>query len=242
VLVSIVSRNDLVIHGLSSMLGSCAEVRVLPGPHGDLGVVHPGAEVVVYDAIHHAIHHEGGQDADQLVRLAASRTPVLALVGDDVPQWWSHRQERTTTARIHWATSAERLASAIVSARDEAVVGACAPRDPVPFVPWPRRVGSQAKFGVLSMREAEVLALISAGLSNAEIAARLFISINSVKTYIRAAYRKIGVVRRSQAVIWAMQHGVTEQSSSGIVTHLGVAPATPGGVQWVDAVVPRGVR
>jgi len=31
--------------------------------------------------------------------------------------------------------------------------------------------------------------------------------INSVKTYIRTAYRKIGVLRRSQAVGWALAHG-----------------------------------
>ena len=59
----------------------------------------------------------------------------------------------------------------------------------------------------LTEREAEVLALITQGLSNQEIADRTYLSINSVKTYIRTAYRKIGVVRRSQAVVWGMQHG-----------------------------------
>ena len=45
-----------------------------------------------------------------------------------------------------------------------------------------------------------MLALITQGLSNQEIADRTYLSINSVKTYIRTAYRKIGVTRRSQAV------------------------------------------
>ena len=59
---------------------------------------------------------------------------------------------------------------------------------------WPGRdVG-------LTAREAEVLALITQGLSNQEIAERSYLSINSVKTYIRTAYRKIGVTRRAQAV------------------------------------------
>ena len=60
----------------------------------------------------------------------------------------------------------------------------------------------------LSHREAEVVALIAKGLSNQEIATRLYLSINSVKTYIRTAYRKIGVSRRSQAVGWALAHGL----------------------------------
>src|SRR6476620_4674551 len=59
----------------------------------------------------------------------------------------------------------------------------------------------------LTQRESEVLALITQGLTNQEIAERAYISINSVKTYIRTAYRKIGVQRRSQAVAWGLQHG-----------------------------------
>ena len=49
--------------------------------------------------------------------------------------------------------------------------------------------------------------LITQGLSNQEIAERSYLSINSVKTYIRTAYRKIGVTRRAQAVAWGMRHG-----------------------------------
>jgi len=59
----------------------------------------------------------------------------------------------------------------------------------------------------LSYREGEVIALITQGLSNAEIASTMFLSPNSVKSYIRSAYRKIGVMRRSQAVSWGMRHG-----------------------------------
>ena len=66
---------------------------------------------------------------------------------------------------------------------------------------WPgRSVG-------LTSREAEVLALITQGMSNEEIAARVFLSINSVKTYIRTAYRRIGVQTRSQAVLWGVENG-----------------------------------
>ena len=59
----------------------------------------------------------------------------------------------------------------------------------------------------LSPREAEMLALIAAGLTNQQIADRACVSPNTVKTYIRATYRKIGVERRSQAVLWAVENG-----------------------------------
>jgi NarL family two-component system response regulator LiaR len=59
----------------------------------------------------------------------------------------------------------------------------------------------------LTVRESEIIALITQGLSNREIAERSYLSINSVKTYIRTAYRKMGVERRSQAVLWGIRHG-----------------------------------
>jgi DNA-binding NarL/FixJ family response regulator len=66
---------------------------------------------------------------------------------------------------------------------------------------WPgRRAG-------LSPREAEMLSFVAKGLSNQEIADAAYLSINSVKTYLRTSYRKIGVERRSQAVAWALGNG-----------------------------------
>lgn len=61
---------------------------------------------------------------------------------------------------------------------------------------------------VLTPRESAVIAGICHGLSNAEIAAHLFLSINTIKTYIRSAYRKMRVESRTQAVLWGHQHGL----------------------------------
>ena len=69
----------------------------------------------------------------------------------------------------------------------------------------------------LSPRESEVLALICQGLSNLEISQRAFIGINTVKTYIRSAYRKIGVTTRPQAVIWALSHGFRTETAHQVV-------------------------
>ena len=66
---------------------------------------------------------------------------------------------------------------------------------------WP---GRRAE---LTDREAEILTLICRGLSNDQIARRLYLSINSIKTYIRTTYRKIGASSRSQAVIWGVANG-----------------------------------
>ncbi|MBB1055168.1 MULTISPECIES: response regulator transcription factor [unclassified Dietzia] len=67
---------------------------------------------------------------------------------------------------------------------------------------WP------AKEAGLSAREAEMVGLIVQGMSNHDIADRCYLSANTVKTYIRAAYRKMGVTTRAQAVAWGIEHGL----------------------------------
>ncbi|MBV6701474.1 response regulator transcription factor [Kitasatospora aureofaciens] len=61
----------------------------------------------------------------------------------------------------------------------------------------------------LTAREAEVLALIAAGLSNTEIAQRLFVSPATVKTHINNLFAKTAVRDRAQAVAYAFRHGIT---------------------------------
>lgn len=88
---------------------------------------------------------------------------------------------------------------------------------------WPGRSAG------LSPREAEILALISQGLSNQEIADRAYLSINSVKTYVRSAYRKIGVDRRTKAVLWGLTNGFqpdTERIIDPALRHRPPAPAS----------------
>jgi ATP/maltotriose-dependent transcriptional regulator MalT len=55
----------------------------------------------------------------------------------------------------------------------------------------------------ISPREQEVLQLLSAGLSNREIAAKLSISVSTAKTHLENIYRKLGVNSRTQAVAQA---------------------------------------
>ena len=61
----------------------------------------------------------------------------------------------------------------------------------------------------LTDRESEILALITQGRSNAEVAALTFLSPNTVKSYIRNIYRKIDVASRTQAVLWGVNNGFT---------------------------------
>jgi len=58
----------------------------------------------------------------------------------------------------------------------------------------------------LTERESEVLALVAAGLSNAEAGQLLHLGVNTVKTHLRNAYRKCGVKNRAQAASYVLHH------------------------------------
>ena len=68
-------------------------------------------------------------------------------------------------------------------------------------------VPSDEPFAGLSPRERDVLALLSDGLANSDIAERLSISEKTVRNHISNVYDKLGVWNRAQAAVFARDHG-----------------------------------
>ena len=66
----------------------------------------------------------------------------------------------------------------------------------------------------LTRAEDAVLALLPSGMTNAEIAERLFVSVNTVKTHLRRVFAKLGVRNRREAVRRAVEMGLVEFGST----------------------------
>lgn len=139
--------------------------------------------------------------------IAATDAAVLVFA-------WAERQEQIDAALAQGAAgflSKTVDAEAILAAVETAAAGRQVPAAPMrrnnAMAAWPGEDKG------LTSRESEVLSLIVCGLSNQEIAERIFLSINSVKSYIRTAYRKMGVTSRSQAVLWGLEHGFQVKKS-----------------------------
>jgi len=104
----------------------------------------------------------------------------------------------------------EQLAQAVLSASqgDTMLAPAVTRRLIEHFTATSPSAAPAQALGQLTPREIEVLRLLAAGLSNAEIAAALFVAETTVKTHMARMLTKLGLRDRVQAVVFAYQHGL----------------------------------
>lgn len=190
--IAVVNDYDLVVAGIAALLEPYADRIELVELDTGAGV-RSEVDVILYDTFAQV----PGDGVDLVRLMGGGRARVVIFSWTTDPMVVRRALERGASAYLSKEMGADELVAALerVHAGEQVVPGSTERGD------WPgRRLG-------LTPREAEVLALITQGLSNAEIAEQAHLSINSVKSYVRAAYRKVGVSRRSQAVAWGMAHG-----------------------------------
>ena len=220
--VLIADDQRIVREGLSMLIGLIDDVKVV-------GVACDGAEAVRLaeaqqpDVILMDLRMpdlDGIAATAQLrERLPAARVLVLTTYADEdaiVPALQAGARGYLTKD-----ASAEQIETAIRAvhagqthldpAVQERLVAAVISRPPSPDpadLAGPGPGGRKPPDG-LTIREAEVLSLLASGLSNTEIAQRLYLSHATVKTHINRIFAKTGVRDRAQAVRYAYQHGLS---------------------------------
>jgi DNA-binding NarL/FixJ family response regulator len=187
--VAIVSPQPVVVHGLVDMLTRHPNrVVVVSCPDGH------EPDVILFDVVDLV---DG--DSSGLQALLASTTAKVLAVGRDLrPDLAARALAIGADGAFSMGVSEPELIDAVESAVRGTSAAGPEMSDGRP------RLGADAG---LTTREVEVIALIALGRTNREIAAELYLSPNSIKTYVRTAYRKIGATSRSQAVAWAIRNG-----------------------------------
>ena len=172
----------------------------------------------------------GGERARAFADCAAGR--ILATEGDaQATSCFQHALERF--ARLEMPLEAARaqleLARMLVSGAPDAAVAEArlafaafarlgAARDADAAAGLLRGLGHGGRpraggHGRLTAREAEVLAMVAAGLSNAEIAERLFISRRTAEHHVASILSKLDLRSRAEAAAYAVREGITERAS-----------------------------
>ncbi|WP_281262522.1 response regulator transcription factor [Nocardia nova] len=220
--VLVVDDQQVMREGLVALLGLVDEVRVV-GAAGDgeqalRAVAETGPDVVLMDLRMPVLD---GVEATRRIAADHPGTAVLVLTtyADDASIVSALRagargyltkdaRRAEIVAAIRAAAAGQSTFDATVSQRlVDALIGA---RDrPAPSAP---AAGTPNPDG-LTAREAEVVALITRGLSNAEIAAHLFVSPATVKTHINNAFAKIGARNRADAVRYGYRHGLADPTA-----------------------------
>jgi DNA-binding NarL/FixJ family response regulator len=147
------------------------------------------------------------QDGDegQLSKLRRRNVVAVALEVPGRPDLAERALTRGVSITVPRHVTGRDLVGVLRSASSGAVSTASEYRDA-------SHARARERFG-LTDREATILGMIAAGCSNQQIAARLYLSVNSVKTYVRTAYRKIEVSSRAEAVMWAVRNNLAEVDS-----------------------------
>jgi DNA-binding NarL/FixJ family response regulator len=199
--VALVDDYDVVLLGLAHMFDGYEDrVRVVEIDSRES--IEDSIDVVMYDSF---AQPESDQDEiDALIRNPrAGRVVVYTL--NFHPSLVASAIDRGVHGYLSKAIHAEQLVESIeaIYAGEKVIDDAGQRVKSIDALDWPGKAEG------ITDRESEILALITQGKSNADVATLTYLSPNTVKSYIRSIYRKINVGSRTQAVLWGVGHGFT---------------------------------
>lgn len=200
--VLLVDDHEVVRRGLRDMLGDEPDIEVI----GEAGGVdealavasHTGPDVAVVDMR----LGEGGDGVTLCRQLRAAADPPACLI------LTAFDDEEALVDAIMAGASGYLLKQVrgqdVVNAVREVAAGRSSldPTATAHVLARLRNPGEQDELSRLTERERDVLELIGQGMSNREIAQRLFLAEKTVKNYVTSVLGKLGMQRRTQAAAW----------------------------------------
>ncbi|MFJ8190065.1 response regulator [Streptomyces sp. NPDC096094] len=215
--VLIADDQQMVRQGFTVLLNTQPDIEVIGQAVDGLDAVAKVAEmapdVVLMDI---RMPELGGIEATRRITGASAEIRVLVLTTFDLDEYVYEALRAGASGFLLKDASADQLAEAVrVVADGDALLAPGITRrlitefsrlDDRPRGPLKARVGE------LTERETEVLALIAQGLSNAEIAQRLVVAEQTVKTHVGRILVKLGLRDRTQAAVFAYESGLVRPS------------------------------
>ena len=199
--VALVDDYDVVVMGVANMLEPYRD-RVVVTEIATNSPITDVVDIALYDSF--AQPESDQAEIDVLIQNSAARR-VAVYTWNFHPELVETAREQGVRGYLSKALPARELVAALEAVHAGEIVVSDAPHR----TRGPRGLDWPGRGEGLTDRESEILALITQGKSNAEVAAHTFLSPNTVKSYIRTVYRKIGVSSRTQAVLWGVNNGFT---------------------------------
>ncbi|MGS0684018.1 LuxR C-terminal-related transcriptional regulator [Nakamurella sp. GG22] len=199
--VALIDDYDVVLLGVAEMIYQYRD-RVVIAEIDTNKPLDDAVDIVLYDTF--AQPESDHEEIRVLVENPRARRVVVYT--------WNFHPDLVRTAReqgAHGYLSKTLPARELVAALEAVHAGEIVISDPPPRARSTSGLNWPGRGEGLTDRESEILALITQGKSNAEVAKLTFLSPNTVKSYIRTIYRKIDVGSRTQAVLWGVNNGFT---------------------------------
>jgi DNA-binding NarL/FixJ family response regulator len=199
--VALIDDYDVVLKGLAHMFDEYRD-RIVVAEIDANAALTDEIDIVLYDSF--AQPESDHQELQQLVANPRARHTVV-YTWNFHPDLVQQARDQGVRGYLSKTLPARELVASLEAVHAGHEVISDPPGRTTPSVgqDWPgRREG-------ITDRESEILALITQGKGNAEIAALTYLSPNTIKSYNRAIYRKIGADSRTQAVLWGVKNGFT---------------------------------
>ena len=199
--VALVDDYDVVLMGVANMFDRYRDRVVVAEIDANMSL-DDSVDIVLYDSF-----AQPEADHDEIAALVANPRArrVVVYTWNFHPDLIASAQDKGAHGYLSKTLPARELVTALEAVHaGEKIISDVPPRARSAVgLDWPGRGEG------LSDRESEILALITQGKSNAEVATLTYLSPNTIKSYIRTIYRKIDASSRTQAVLWGVKHGFT---------------------------------